>query len=308
MGISVLILLGIGYLAMRSSINKTVVVTNFDECEKAGYPVMESYPRQCRGQNKEMFVEELSPIRYAEMNTAITLKQGEQAIFKNGLTISVAEINDSRCAPDVVCIWAGEIGITLSVYGLNSENNPQVIRLGTITTPSVSSNGYTFTLKTATTTAATIIVNNIENIMSDQTIVEQYIRDNIKTLAPENPVLGGNWYVTSVTLDEAKKTGSMVYEDGHIQRNATFIYARTGDVVTVSSVKKQIIPVETKKDCFVGGCSNQICSDQKNIISDCMYKAEYACYKTATCERQSTGECDWTETSALKACLGGGVQ
>ncbi len=35
------------------------VITNFDECVKAGNPAMESYPRQCRA-NGEIFVEDLS--------------------------------------------------------------------------------------------------------------------------------------------------------------------------------------------------------------------------------------------------------
>lgn len=33
-------------------------ITNFEQCQKAGYPVMESYPRQCRADG-ETFVEEL---------------------------------------------------------------------------------------------------------------------------------------------------------------------------------------------------------------------------------------------------------
>lgn len=33
-------------------------ITNFSECEKAGFPIMESYPRQCRAGGKT-FVEEL---------------------------------------------------------------------------------------------------------------------------------------------------------------------------------------------------------------------------------------------------------
>jgi len=33
------------------------VVTSFAECEKAGYPVMESYPRQCRVPGGALFVE-----------------------------------------------------------------------------------------------------------------------------------------------------------------------------------------------------------------------------------------------------------
>jgi hypothetical protein len=56
--------------------------------------------------------------------------------------------------------------------------------------------------------------------------------------------------------------------------------------------------------CFVGGCSSQICSDQEGVISTCEFRPEYACYETATCERQAGGECGWTETPELAACLG----
>lgn len=55
--------------------------------------------------------------------------------------------------------------------------------------------------------------------------------------------------------------------------------------------------------CYVGGCSSQICSDQEGAISTCEYRAEYACYKTATCERQQNGQCGWTKTSKLSMCL-----
>jgi hypothetical protein len=55
--------------------------------------------------------------------------------------------------------------------------------------------------------------------------------------------------------------------------------------------------------CYVGGCSAQICSDQKDTMSTCEFRQEYACYKTAKCERQSSGECGWTTTPALQACL-----
>ncbi|MEO5635096.1 MAG: hypothetical protein ABIS26_00035 [Candidatus Paceibacterota bacterium] len=55
--------------------------------------------------------------------------------------------------------------------------------------------------------------------------------------------------------------------------------------------------------CYVGGCSGEICSDQKDIVSNCIYKEEFACYKTAKCERQSTGKCGWTSTQALNSCI-----
>jgi hypothetical protein len=36
-------------------------VTSFEECAKAGYPVMESYPRQCTVAGGKTFVEEYNP-------------------------------------------------------------------------------------------------------------------------------------------------------------------------------------------------------------------------------------------------------
>ncbi len=55
--------------------------------------------------------------------------------------------------------------------------------------------------------------------------------------------------------------------------------------------------------CFIGGCSSEICSDKQNVASTCIYKEEFACYKTAVCARQQNGQCGWTQTAILSACL-----
>lgn len=55
--------------------------------------------------------------------------------------------------------------------------------------------------------------------------------------------------------------------------------------------------------CYVGGCSSQICSDEPGVMSTCEFRQEYSCYQNARCERQGNGECGWTETSELVACL-----
>jgi hypothetical protein len=55
--------------------------------------------------------------------------------------------------------------------------------------------------------------------------------------------------------------------------------------------------------CFIGGCSAQICSDQKDVASTCEYRPEYMCYKSEKCERQANGSCGWTQTSSLTMCL-----
>lgn len=56
------------------------------------------------------------------------------------------------------------------------------------------------------------------------------------------------------------------------------------------------------KACVVSGCSGQICGE-KEMMSTCEFKEVYACYKTARCERQTTGTCGWTETEELRSCL-----
>lgn len=55
--------------------------------------------------------------------------------------------------------------------------------------------------------------------------------------------------------------------------------------------------------CYVGGCSSQVCSDRQDVITTCEYRPQYACYRTATCERQANGQCGWTMTTALQQCL-----
>lgn len=62
-------------------------------------------------------------------------------------------------------------------------------------------------------------------------------------------------------------------------------------------------PAPAQGQCYVGGCSSQLCSDQPDMVSTCEYRAEYACYQGATCERQPSGQCGWTQNAELKACL-----
>lgn len=57
------------------------------------------------------------------------------------------------------------------------------------------------------------------------------------------------------------------------------------------------------KSCYVGGCSGQICSENEGVISTCEWREEYACYRTATCEVQADGNCGWTQSAELQACL-----
>ena len=55
--------------------------------------------------------------------------------------------------------------------------------------------------------------------------------------------------------------------------------------------------------CYIGGCSAQVCSEDPDVMTTCEFLEEYACYQTATCERQADGQCGWTETESLQQCI-----
>lgn len=78
--------------------------------------------------------------------------------------------------------------------------------------------------------------------LDDKIIVEKYIRENIKTIVPENTVLGGSWYITSVNINPSTKTGTMTYEDGHIQGNKSFSYIRSNNEVKINLINN--LPLE----------------------------------------------------------------
>lgn len=61
--------------------------------------------------------------------------------------------------------------------------------------------------------------------------------------------------------------------------------------------------VTAQGPCYVGGCSSELCTETKNQVSACIYTDSYACYRSATCARQSDGKCGWTQTPALAKCL-----
>lgn len=69
-----------------------------------------------------------------------------------------------------------------------------------------------------------------------------------------------------------------------------------------------IIPPSAKNGCAPAGCSGELCveADKANdIVSTCVYKEEYGCYKNVgnSCERQKDGKCGWTESTALTLCI-----
>ncbi len=56
--------------------------------------------------------------------------------------------------------------------------------------------------------------------------------------------------------------------------------------------------------CVRGGCSGQLCGEKADeLVSDCAFRQEYACFAKAKCERQPNGKCGHTPSPDLDACL-----
>ena len=155
-------------------------ITTFEECAKAGNPVMESYPRQCRA-GGETFVEAVAPTpepepqpqpepepqpapepapqpEAATLGKPVTLKIGASAAFAGGLKVTLKSIDDSRCPKDVQCIWAGELAAVISVEFASSGEPAIDLRLGATIEPKGVAYGYAYTLKSITETSATLVV------------------------------------------------------------------------------------------------------------------------------------------------------
>jgi len=97
-------------------------------------------------------------------------------------------------------------------------------------------------------------------VLDERVAVEQYVRGNIRTIAPEKEVLGGSWYVTSVNVNTSNKTGSMTYEDGHIEGSKNFSYVVDNGGVKINLVNKTT-PVKPEDKPVACTMDAMMCSD-----------------------------------------------
>ncbi len=148
------------YLALSFRASKHI--DTFEKCKAAGYPIMESYPEQCKSPDGHIFMHEIPP-RSASFGSSTTLQIGEQARFDDDLVLTLVEINDSRCKTGVTCIWAGELSPMFLITGGNVGGSLAQIRLGTTTATTSTKTGYKFTLESATETTATLKVTKDES-------------------------------------------------------------------------------------------------------------------------------------------------
>lgn len=87
-----------------------------------------------------------------------------------------------------------------------------------------------------------------------------------------------------------------------LQKMTALGTVETGMSLKVPVYFAQKVPEKVSGGCKITGCSQQICSDS-DISTTCEYREEYICYQKATCQRQVDGNCGWTQTPELEACL-----
>ena len=125
-----------------------IAINSYEECVAAGYPIMESYPEQCKTPDGRTFVRVIAQKELA-FGTQATLAVNESVKFNDGLSVTLLEINDSRCKSGVVCIWAGELSFKFNIIGGNVGDSKQEFRLGTTAKNTIAISGYSFILNSA---------------------------------------------------------------------------------------------------------------------------------------------------------------
>jgi hypothetical protein len=85
---------------------------------------------------------------------------------------------------------------------------------------------------------APVVLDEKQTVVDEIFLVENYIRENIVMIVPEDPVLGGTFYVVEITVNESLHNGEFVYEDGHIQGRASFTYEIQNNVVVLQNIQK----------------------------------------------------------------------
>lgn len=241
----VIIIVIIAVVAYTRSQTDNVAVKNFTECAEAGYPIMESYPRQCQTPEGVTFTEEIVDDKSDLIRLTSPVRN---AVVTSPLTV-VGEARGN---------WFFEASFPVVIKDANGKvlgQTPAQAEGEWMTTEFVPFRG-TLTFTRPTTTTGTLELQ----------------KDNASGL-PEND----DSLIIPIRFSATSSTST-----------PTSVDSASGGTMLAQ--------------CRPTGCSSQICSDE-DVVSTCEYKAEYACYQSAKCERQSDGHCGWTSSSALTMCI-----
>ena len=223
-------------------------VTDFISCAQAGYPLMESYPRQCRTPDGRVFVEQ------------ITLDKSDLIVVdspKPNEVVSSPLVVKGRARGN----WFFEANFPIELHA---------VALGTDGASDIT----------------TIVKTTIAQAKSDWMTTE---------FVPFEAMIdfeSADFFSGDALLVLKKDNPSGLPQNDAELRISIRVGPSDGTKASV---------------CKPTGCSRQVCSD-KEVITSCEYRSEYACYRLAKCERQINGRCEWTKTLQYSQCLTEGIE
>ncbi len=101
-----------------------------------------------------------SPTAEIRYGNPIVYTIDETVTYPDGLMVTVTAINDSRCKPDVQCIWAGELSPQLTLTGGGLGKSVILLSLGTTRTTEQSAGTYKIKLGDTTLVSATLTITS----------------------------------------------------------------------------------------------------------------------------------------------------
>lgn len=114
-------------------------------------------------------------------------------------------------------------------------------------------------------------------------------------------IIVGAWYTRIIQIPNLPPPGCRYQQVRCIQApcNPALV---CGDLMLKLRTPSPDKDKQNRGDCRITGCSGQVCSD-KEVVTTCEMLPQYGCYRKATCERQASGQCGWTQTEELTKCL-----
>ena len=246
--LALIVLIAVYIIQVIPKLNKQTQISqirSFNDCAAAGYPIMESYPRQCKTSDGLNFVEQVATSTPALSDLIVVDSPKPNAIVFNPITIK----GKARGT------WYFE-----AVFPIQLVDQDGVVR----GTGQAQAQGNWMTTEFVPYTATI----------------------NFTPWFLFNCATKSGCYMPAFILLKKDNPSGLPQNEAELK-----IPVRVGPS-----------DGSTAGTCKPTGCSGEICSDQQ-AVSSCIYRPEYACYKNATCERLSSGQCGWITTSTLLNCL-----
>ncbi len=94
----------------------------------------------------------------AALGENVTLEVGDTVSLADGFSVTLTEINDSRCPAGAQCVWQGELAPVLKVVGGTSGPDVKIITLGSVRALQTIYAGYALALREAAVTSVKVVI------------------------------------------------------------------------------------------------------------------------------------------------------